>query len=569
MRKGNITAGVAVMMGVAASPLAAQAASLSGASVDVVELTSAQIQLDLAAQKYTVQDLVSAYQQRIDKYNPLYNAFTYINPNALQEAAAADAFLSANNGQIPDGKLLFGVPVVIKDSMNVAGVRTTGGYTGFTSENGGVDMIPLEDSPIVARLKDAGAIILGKTNLPRFARSGSNANTSYLGPTLNSFNIDVVPGGSSTGTATAVSASFAAEGTAEETGGSIQNPAGAQALVGIKPTFGLVPTSGGIPLAGSTRDVFGPNSKSVTDAANFLTVIAGYDPSDPNSAVAIGNIPTEGYAAGLSTTSLQGKRFGLFGTGFKDVELGEETKSLYENAISILKNLGAEVLEDPFAGTEFNTLGSTFSALGSSNTPYDLTQWLKTLDPTQSPTSVAAFQSETGIDLLAESGPLLGTFTPTNGLAESVKEPDVFQTERVQEFMDGRMTMLSVFQSVLAKNDLDGLFFPQQRDEPGPLFGGSYSTTSVSEINLLGTPQVNLPGGYYGSGTPFSVAFLGDVFSEASLINYAYAFEQETKFRQAPKLVPESNPVSALLALSIFSVIVPLRRKKVRETAKV
>ena len=358
MIKSSIIANVAVMIGVSTSPLVAQAASLSGSSVDVVELTSAQIQLDLAAQKYTVQDLVSAYQQRIDQYNPLYNAVTYLNPYALQDAAAADAVFLANNGQIPDGKLLFGVPIVIKDSMNIAGVRTTSGYTGFTSENSGADMIPLEDAPIVARLKDAGAIILGKTNLPRFARSGSNANTSYLGPTLNSYNIEVVPGGSSTGTATAVSASFASEGTAEETGGSIQNPAGAQALVGIKPTFGLIPTSGGIPLAGSTRDVFGPISKTVTDAANFLTAIAGYDPSDPNSAAAISNVPTEGYAAGLSTTSLQGKRFGLFGTGFKDVELAGETKSLYDNSISILKNLGVEVVEDPFAGTNFNTLGA-------------------------------------------------------------------------------------------------------------------------------------------------------------------------------------------------------------------
>ncbi|MDX2098291.1 MAG: amidase [Leptolyngbyaceae cyanobacterium bins.59] len=570
MGKSNITAGLAVLVGISASPMMAQAASLTGSSVNVVELTSTQIRQDLAAQKYRVQDLVSAYQARIDLYNPTYNAFTYINPFALQDAAAADAFFLANNNRIPDNKPLFGVPVVIKDSMNIAGVRTTGGYTGFTSENGGIDMIALTDSPIVARLKDAGAIILGKTNLPRFARSGANANTSYLGPTFNSYNINIVPGGSSTGTATAVSASFAAEGTAEETGGSIQNPAGAQALVGIKPTFGLVPTSGGIPLAGSTRDVFGPNSKSVTDAANFLSVIAGYDPSDPLSTVAIGKVPTEGYAAGLSTTSLQGKRFGLFGPGFRNAELAPETKSLYDNAVSILKGLGAEVVADPFAGTNFNTIGATFSALGGVNTPYDLTQWLKTLDPSKSPTSVAEFKALTGIDLLAENGPLLGAFTPVNGLAESVKQPDVFQTDLVKKFMEGRDTMLSVFRQVLTTNNLDGLFFPQQLREPGALFGGTYSAPTVPEINLLGTPQVNLPGGYYASGTPFSVAFLGDTFTEASLLNFAYAFEQETKFRVAPNLVivPESSPATALLSLSFLSAIVPFRRKKVRELVK-
>ena len=237
----NVATGFAVMVGISISPLEVRAGSIN---VNVVELTATQIQIDLAAQNYTVQDLVSSYLNRIEIYNPTYNAFTYLNPNVLQEAAAADSAIAANGGIIPAGKLLFGVPIVVKDSMNIAGVRTTGGFSGFTQENGGVDMIPLEDSPIVSRLKEAGAILLGKTNLPRFARSGSNANTSYLGPTLNSYDIDLLPGGSSTGTATATSASFAVEGTAEETGGSIQHPAGAQALVGVKTTFGLVPTSG-------------------------------------------------------------------------------------------------------------------------------------------------------------------------------------------------------------------------------------------------------------------------------------------------------------------------------------
>lgn len=567
----KIATGLAVFTGIALTPALTRAAS-----VNVVELTSAQIQLDLAAGSYSVEDLVSSYLARINKYNPVYNAFTYLNPNALQEARAKDTFLATNGGIIPSGQLLFGVPVVIKDSMNVAGVRTTGGYTGFTAENGGVDMIPLADSPIVARLKDAGAIILGKTNLPRFARSGSNANTSYLGPTGNAYNINLLPGGSSTGTATAVSASFAAEGTAEETGGSIQNPAGAQGLVGIKPTFGLIPTNGGIPLNGSTRDVFGPNSKTVLDAANFLTVVAGSDPGDPNSAVADANIPVGGYAAGLSTTSLQGKRFGLFSPAFKNVTLTPETQTLYNNAIGVLTGLGATVVADPFGTTPglsapFNTLAATFSRFSGVNTPYDLTQWLQTLDPTESPTSVADFQARTGINLLQQNGPLLGSFANTPGLATAVTQPEVSQTAGVAQFFAGQATMLAAFRQVLQFNNLDGLFFPQMTRELGPLFGGAYGATTVSEINLMGTPQVNLPGGYYASGSPFSVAFLGDMFTEKDLLNYAYAFEQATNFRRAPALltaadIPEPSSVLGIATVTALGIGAKFKRARKKTT---
>ncbi len=139
------------------------------------------------------------------------------------------------------------MPIVIKDAVDIAEERTTGGYEGFVSEAGGIDLIPELDAPIVSKLEEAGAVILGKTNLPAFSADGTRANSSYFGPTFNAYDLTLAPGASSSGSATAVSASFAVMGIAEETGGSIQNPAGAQALVGIKPTFGLVPNTGVIP----------------------------------------------------------------------------------------------------------------------------------------------------------------------------------------------------------------------------------------------------------------------------------------------------------------------------------
>jgi Asp-tRNA(Asn)/Glu-tRNA(Gln) amidotransferase A subunit family amidase len=533
MRLKNVLAAACMA---AVGPLAAQA----GTSVNVVELTAGQIETGLKNGTFTDQDLVQSYLNRIDKYNSNYNAFTYLNPDALQQAAGIDAQIKANGVTLP----LEGVPVVVKDSMNLAGVRTTGGYSGFTSENGGVNMVAATDAPIVARLKAAGAIILGKTNLPQFARSGASANTSYLGPTYNPYNRFIIPGGSSSGSATAVNASFAALGTAEETGGSIENPAGAQSLVGIKTTFGLVPTSGGIPLNGQTRDVFGTLAKTVTDASNMLSVIAGYDSSDPKTAASIGHIPAAGYAAGLDLNSLQGKRFGLFGTGFKSgITLTPETQQLYQNAINVLTSHGATVVTDPFTAdaaklsVPFNTIASTFSKYSGLAEPYDINQWMKTLAP-GSPHSTAEFQAATGINLLKENGPLIGAYASTPGLAAAVADPTV--SPDLTPFFAGRTTMLGEFEQVMKDENLNGFFFPQMFSElpalPAVGVGGSYPNTTVSEVNLLGTPLVDLSGGYYADGSPFSVAFLGDTWSEPQLLSDAYAFEQATNFRVAPTL---------------------------------
>ena len=558
--------------------------SVEAAPINVVELTASQIKSDLLSFKYSAVNLVEAYLERIDEYNSTYNAFTLLDrAGALAQAATLDAML-ANPANRPalSAEPMLGAVTVIKDSMNVAGQRTTSGYNGFASEfvnaaNGtrGVDMVADADAPIVARLRDAGAIILGKTNLPTFARSGANANSSFFGPTFNAYDVKRAPGGSSTGTATAVSASFATIGTAEETGGSIQNPAGAQGLVGVKTTFGLIPTSGGVPLTGSTRDVFGPNAKTVLDAANMLTAVAGYHASDVNtvnSTVVSGNIPAAGYAAGLSTASLQGKRFGIYQPGstgaFKNTALSAPVQALYAQAQAVLSAEGATLVSDVFAGSPFQTMGG-YSAWGGVNLPNELYQWMQTMDPDKSPTTPAAFKALTGLDLLAPSTPLLGSFTPTTNnpeaplkLAANAANPSVFDTESLVKFMEGRALQLAEFRRIMDLHDLDGLFFPQQSAEQGlmPGFGGNggYSSVTVSEINLLGVPQVNLPFGYYEDGLPFSVAFVGDTFTEAELLSYAFDFESAlagTPFaRIAPTLVPEPGIGMTLVGLAVVGL---------------
>src|SRR6476620_10230965 len=206
------------------------------------------------------------------------------------------------------------------------------------------------DSPVVARMRAAGTISLGKTNVPILSASGTHANNSWAGPPLNAAAPDLVPGASSSGTATAVCASMAVLGLAEETGGSIQNPASAQGLVGIKPSFALVPNAGVMPLA-SQRDVVGPIGRCVRDAALALDVLAGFTMEDPKTVAGVGNIPAGGYTSLLSATALAGTRLGLYGPGWRDQGLTPETSALYARAQGEISARGVTLVPDPFRGS--------------------------------------------------------------------------------------------------------------------------------------------------------------------------------------------------------------------------
>ena len=201
--------------------------NLTNPTIDVTELTVAQVQSGFASGALTSESLTAAFLERIDQYNPRYNAIIFLNPEALTDARAIDARRAAGETLGP----LAGVPVVVKDTMDMAGFPTTAGWTLLYSPTGGVDLMPSTDSPVVARMRAAGCVILGKTNVPVLSATGSHANDSWAGPTLNAVDTSFMPGGSSAGTATAVGTSMAVLGLAEETGGSIQNPASAQALV--------------------------------------------------------------------------------------------------------------------------------------------------------------------------------------------------------------------------------------------------------------------------------------------------------------------------------------------------
>jgi Asp-tRNA(Asn)/Glu-tRNA(Gln) amidotransferase A subunit family amidase len=495
-----------------------------------VELTAVQIQIDYAAGRYTSAALTQTLLDRIDLYEDRYNAFISMNPDALATAAELDREYRERGPRGP----LHGVPVVIKDNIDMAGLVTTAGFEGFSRATGGVDLIPDDDAAVVERLRAAGAIILGKTNLPDFAGHGTRTNSSVAGVTLNPYNVEKAPGGSSGGTATAVNASFAVLGLGTETGGSIQNPAAAQALVGVKPTYGLVPLEGVVPVNATYVDVVGPLAKTVRDAALTLDVLAGPTIEDPATFSSEGHIPEDGYLAGLNETALEGMRFGLVGEGWRDdyLPLAPETEAFYLEAIAALQAQGAEVVEDPFAGSGFVELYGERSRGGGAGS-YDMLMYLNGLGPGAAFHSTAEWEALTG-KTFRRWGRGRPPATPT-----ATEAGDAYQAWRKQ--------FRALFRKVLEENELDGLFFPQAgapipdliQDPERPNYNpNNHPELPSNIINALGMPVVTLPFAYYDDGTPFVLAFIGDMWTEAELLAWAFDLEQATLARWAPELEP-------------------------------
>lgn len=517
------------------------------ADVDVVELTAEDIQAGYAAGDFTATEVTQSFLDRIATFEPTYNAFISLNPDALSRAAELDSEFATSGSRGP----LFGVPVVIKDNIDQEGQVTTAGFAGFSSETGGIDFIPSQSSTLVQRLEDAGAIVLGKTNLPDFAFSGTRSFSTVEGTTFNAYNLDKAPGGSSGGTATAVNASFGVLGLGTETGGSIENPSSAQALVSVKPTFGLTPIDGVFPIDGVYRDVVGPMTKTVKDAAVTLDVLAGPSLRDLSSFASEGKIPEEGYAAGLSDTSLEGKRFGTVGLGWRRsfLPLDPATEAFYEQAIADLEAEGAEVVEDPFAGSGFVDAYSEREGVPNL-IAYSVQKYLDNADAGPEFVTAATFNEASDIDLP-------GFFTGPPVAPTATPEGDAYQAFRQE--------IRAIFDEVMEEFDLDGLFFPQAGAPIPDQIVGSNGPNDFPElpsniINDLGVPVVTLPYGYYEDGTPMTLAFIGELWSEAELLSYAYDLEQATMSRIAPTLIPEPSR----LILMAFGTAMVIRRPRRR-----
>ena len=488
------------------------------------EKTIGQLQAGLASGEYTARTLVEQYLARIesmDRRGPALHHVIETNPDALAIADALDG--ERRNGRTRGA--LHGIPLLLKDNIDTADrMTTTAGSLALEGSH------PTRDAFVAERLRAAGAVILGKTNLSEWANFRSTHSSSGWsgrgGQGRNPYALDRTPSGSSSGSGGAVAASYCAVAVGTETDGSVTSPSAACSLVGMKPTIGLVSRSGIIPIAHS-QDTAGPMARTVTDAAILLGVLAGADPRDP---VTTTRRPAAvDYVRALDAAGLRGARIGVARktyTGYSAV-----TDAAFEQAVRAMKDAGA-VIVDPadiatagkFDDAEFEVLLYEFKA--------DLETYLRTLP--------AGARARTLDDLIAFNKAHAAAELPYFGqeIFEMAAKKGPLSTPAYRKALD-KCRLLSRtrgLDATFAKHRLDALVAPTQ----GPpstidLVNGEKSTgSSTTPCAVAGHPAITVPMGY-AFGLPLGVTFMGRPWSEAALLKYAYAFEQATKHRQPPR----------------------------------
>jgi amidase len=527
----------------------------AGIDSDLLDVTVAKLHEFYAGKKYTVTQVVQWHLARIDRYNGVYGAIEEVfRDEALAEAKRQDADTSGTRGA------LWGVPIVIKANTSIKGHITSAGWDGFTRQ--GHELIAPQNALIVTRLKAAGAIIVGHTNMPDLANSDTNRSTSF-GRTGNAYDVRFSPGGSSGGTVTAVTANFAVLGNGTDTGNSIRMPAATSALVGVFPTRGLVSIAGIAPLDW-LLDNTGPIARNAKDAAIALTVMAGEDPLDPRTkeAPATARGPFE---PALKADALKGKRFGvpafvLAGDGIPfhgipltvpeaaaeklriaaNTPLKPETRTMFMKAVDALKAAGAEVvIDDTILPTSFARMSSKVATYAYMQDGTD--KFLATFGPAQYH-SAAEYLQATGTPLYTSSIGTEDVFRNMGGV--HIDQQLVDRDSNAERLYHApKRAMMASYLETLDRLKLDGYVYPAIQMPPpdetmpqdGQVSGGPHSATSW--INMIGTPAIVVPAGFYPSGLPFGLEFSARPWKDAELLSIAFAWEQSTHPRKPPVLV--------------------------------
>ena len=533
---------------------------------DLLEVTIPQLQRFYAQHKYSVTQVVQWHLSRIHRYNGVYRAVeTVMEKEALVAAASEDA--EAASGTAQRGAL-WGVPIVIKANTSIAGQVTTDGWEGYTIP--GHELVAPRDATIVARLRAAGAILLGHTNMPDFANSDTNRSSSF-GRTGNAYDVRFSPGGSSGGTVTAVTANMALLGNGTDTGNSIRMPSATSAVIGIFPTRGLVSIAGIAPLDWML-DNTGPIARTVTDAAIALSVMAGDDPLDAATVGSAAKAQPGPYTQYLKADALKGKRFGvpsfiLKGTGIpfhgtpaavpdaaaekrasaQANPLDAKTRAAFLKAVDELRAAGATVVfDDSILPESFARIASRVSTYAYVREGTDL--FLKNFGPAQY-RSAADYEKVVGAPLGA---PIVGTET-SNARFDPVTlyQSDIVIYQRDIEsdpdaqanYFGPRRRTLEAYLAALDRLHLDGYVYPAIQTPPvdetlaqdGRVSEGPHSATSW--VNMIGVPAAVVVGGFYAGGLPFGLEFSARPWKDGDLLGYAYAWEQATHHRHAPVLV--------------------------------
>jgi Asp-tRNA(Asn)/Glu-tRNA(Gln) amidotransferase A subunit family amidase len=487
-------------------PPAAPAATFDVFEKSIVELLAAQ-----RIGTVTSHDLVEKYLARIKAYDqdgPRLNAMIALNPQALAEADALDAERRAGRVRGP----LHGIPIVVKDNYGTAGMPTTAGSLALAGFQTG------RDAFLVKKLKDAGAVIIGKTNLHELAY-GITSISSAGGQTRNPYDVTRNPGGSSGGTAAAVAASFAAAGMGTDTCGSIRNPSSENSLWGLRGTVGLSSRDGIVPLAHS-QDIGGPLARTVTDLLLMLDYTVGFDAADETTRASEGHIPRT-YNGSVGDAALGNVRIGvltpLFGTAPEDEEVGQ----IVRDALEDIRSLGAGVEEVPFAGLD-ELLRDT--SVINAEFRFDLQDFL-------------AKYPQAPVHSLAEilSG---GKYHPAvEAVLKRAGETTSRDSGSYRASLAKRATARQTMLNLMNERGITAFVYPTLRRKPamiGQPQGGSNCQLSAT----TGLPALSMPAGFTTDGLPIGMDLLGRPWSEPMLLKVAYAYERLVAPRHPPKTVP-------------------------------
>jgi amidase len=468
------------------------------------------------------QSLTRLYLDRIeavDRAGPTLNSVLAINPNALAEAGALDAERRAGRVRGP----LHGVPILLKDNIDATPMATTAGSLALA------DHRPARDAFLVQRLREAGAVILGKTNLSEWANFRSTNSISgwsgVLGQTRNPYVLDRNPCGSSSGSGVAAAASLAAATVGTETDGSIICPAAVSGVVGLKPTVGLVSRDGIVPISGS-QDTAGPMTRSVADAAVLLDAIVGTDPRD--AATGAARRPQATYASHLRADALRGARIGVLR---RSMGFHPEVDARLEQAITALRAAGAEVVdaEIPTAG---KWGGDEFAVLLAEFRPALERYLVESGAPVRTLAELMAFNEANASREMPYFGQEL--------FAQAMKAPGIdSKAYRDARERARRLAGPEGIDAALKKQRLDALLAPATAPawKTDTVLGDHFVGAGYGAAAVAGYPSITVPMGDV-RGLPVGLVFMGTAWSEARLIALAHAYEQATKARRPPTYLP-------------------------------
>ncbi|MFJ7978441.1 amidase family protein [Peribacillus sp. NPDC096379] len=502
---------------------------------DPFEKSIGEISEALNNNQITSEQLVKYYLERIEKYDkqgPTINSIITINDQALEIAKQLDAERQSEGSR----SILHGIPIVVKDNFDVIGMPTTAGSVALK------DAYPTEDAFTIQKLKDAGAIIIAKTNLSEFAASYGRLGYSSLGGlTLNPYNLNRDASGSSSGSAAAVAANFAVFGLGTDTSGSVRGPANVTGLVGIRPTLGLTSRSGVVP-SSLNFDTTGPLAKSVEDAAIALSFMAGVDEKDDKTLLAKDHIVKD-YSKLLDSKALKNARIGVASDFFGD---NTEVDSITKKALEKMEKIGTELIPVSFSEKTKYLWTPIIGPVNDADFKVQLEEYLSQLPEGQPRTLEEIIK-------ISESPEVLNSSTPVNparleGLKNSMVQAEFKDTPEYNNIVTKEMSEVRhEIETMMKENDLDAIVFPTLSCPASPRFDKedptyvceAYDTYAAGYVaTATGFPEITVPAGATKEELPVGVSFLGLAYSEQSLLDLAYSFEQATDARTIPKTTP-------------------------------